>query len=480
MSVTLRDYQHDALDRVRDAYRSGARAPLLVLPTGGGKTVCFSAVVSSAAQRGNSALVMAHRRELVRQASAKLSDAGVPHGIIAPGFSQTADIVQVGSIQTLGRRTERLRRFDLIIPDEAHHATAGQWKSLIQSQPDAKLLGVTATPERLDGKGLGVECGGPFDALVVGTSVNDLMDDGYLVTAHVLAPSEAPDLSRVATVRGDFSTAGLEAAMGATLTGDAVKHYAKYADGLPAIAFCTTVAHARDVAETFRAAGYRAVAADGTTPTPIRDAAIAGLASGSVQVLCTCDLISEGLDVPAVSAVILLRPTQSLGLFLQQVGRGLRCVYAPGDYSTRIGRLNAIAGSKKPRLIVLDHAGNTLRHGLIETVRDWTLEGRKARAKKDTPPPTWRCFRCFAVQAPAQRCRDCGTERPAGEIRRLNQVEGELVAVDPARAHFLRAEPLAKLLKAATTDASLREIAKARGYKPGWVFHQKQEMRRAR
>lgn len=462
MMPVMRGYQAGMLERISGSYRTGHKAPLVQMATGAGKTPVLAEASRRAAARGKRILVVAHRRELIKQASRKLSDAGLSHGIIAPGFTATRDAVQVGSVQTLAKRLDRIGQFDLLVFDECHHASAGQWSALIAAQSGARLLGVTATPERLDGQGLGVGHGGPFDDLLIGPSVAELIEGGFLVPAHILAPGEPPDLSGIRTRGGDYAAEALAGAMGgATITGDAVEHYRRYADGLPAIAFCVTVQHAQNVAATFQKAGYRAVAASGDTPADKRDAAINGLGTGAVQVLCACDLISEGLDVPAVGAVILLRPTQSLGLHLQQVGRGLR------------------PATGKSRLVVLDHAGNSLRHGLPDSPREWSLAGRPKK-KGDVVPSTWRCFACFAIQGPKSACGSCGIARPAGEARELIQAEGDLVAVDPERVAHLRRTSLHELLAGRPSRAELQEIARAKGYRPGWVHYQMQERHNAR
>jgi DNA repair protein RadD len=460
--IALREYQDVSVRALRAAYAAGKRAPLLALPTGGGKTVIFSYVTHGAQARGKRVLIVAHRRELIRQASNKLSDVGVQHGIIAPGFTPTRDTVQVASVQTLGNRLDRIGEFDLIVIDEAHHSVAGSWSRLIASQPRAKLLGVTATPERGDGRGLGITAGGVFDTLVTGPSVRWLTDNGYLAPARVFAPAHAPDLSGVAIRMGDYDRGGLSDAMNKpTITGDAEAHYRKHLNGAPAIVFCVDVQHAKDVAAAFAKMGWRATAADGSMKAPERDAAIGGLATGAVQVLCTCDLISEGLDVPAVSGVILLRSTKSLGLFLQQVGRGLRM--APG----------------KSHLVVLDHAGCTLRHGMPDEERTWSLEGRP---KKEQAPPTRQCPTCFAIFSPASVCPECGHsfESEIKAARELEVIAGELEEINAARLDALRRTPLAQLLTGRETLSELMEIQKTKGYKQGWAFHVIRERRERR
>jgi superfamily II DNA or RNA helicase len=459
--ISLRPYQQTAIDGVRDAFRAGRRASLLVAATGAGKTVMFGFIAQQTAARGKRVLILAHRRELIRQASRKLDDVQVPHGIIAPGFTASRELVQVASVQTLGRRLSdpRYTAPDLIVIDEAHHAVAGQWRAVIDAYPAARILGVTATPERLDGRGLGIDAGGAFDDMILGPSAGELIAAGFLSRARVFAPSERPDLSGVRTVAGDYAPGALADAMQKPqIVGDAIKHYAQHAPGQPAILFSPSVAHAEAMAEAFRAAGWRAAAASGATPAAERDAAIAGLGTGDVQVLCSCDLISEGLDVPAVGCVILMRPTKSLGLYLQQVGRGLRP--APG----------------KDALVVLDHAGNTLTHGPIDMARDWSLAGRPKRTKRDADvvDPARQCPSCYAVHSPAPQCPECHHVYEVA-TREIEHVEGDLAEMTAEHLARWRNRPLRDVLREAK-DEDLAEIAKARGYRRGWVFH----MRKAR
>lgn len=441
----LRPYQHQAIQDVREAFRTGAKAPLVVLPTGGGKTVVFGDIAASAAAKGKPVLILCHRRELIRQAANKLVAAGVTPGIIAPGHPATDALVQVGSIQTLAARLQRgiaPPPAGLVILDEAHHATAGTWRAVLDAMPGAKVLGVTATPCRADGKGLGVEAGGIFDTLVEGPTVQELIDLGFLTPTRVFAPKTGPDLTGIRTRAGEFEHGALDQVMRAsTITGDAVREYARHAPGQPAIAFCCSVAHAEEVAAAFREASWRAQAVSGTSPQAERDAAISGLATGAVQLLCAADLISEGLDVPAVGAVILLRPTKSLALYLQQVGRGLRP--APG----------------KAHLVVLDHAGNVERHGLIEMPRAWSLASAPKRPMKPGEEPVRP-----------------GPGGMRGEAERIDGELSEMTEETRARLMRLKTSPMPKLLEGVSSRRELHEIARARGFKPGWVHYKWQEI----
>jgi DNA repair protein RadD len=446
--MQLRPYQADAVAQLRAAYSSGKRAPLFVLPTGGGKTFVFSFVANNATARGKRVCILVHRQELLLQASRSLTAIGVKHGLIAPGHVQNQEAVQVASVQTLGRRIARQRfNFDLVIIDEAHHAVAGTWKRLIEAMPAARILGVTATPVRSDGKGLS----DVFDHLVFGPSVESLIDMGFLVRPVVYAPPTALDMSGVRVRGGDFDQRDVADRMDKpTITGDAVKHYTRLCPGKPAIAFCASVAHAQHVAEQFKASGYSARSVDGTMLDSERRQAIADLGNGRLQVLTSCDIVSEGTDVPVVEAAILLRPTQSTGLYLQQVGRALRP--APG----------------KDRAIILDHVGNCLRHGLPDDHREWSLDGapRSARSKSDDEPDVTvkQCEKCFAVFKPSLVCPQCGHVH-AAKAREIRETEGELQEVDPA---LLRAQQKREVGQARTLEA-LIEVAKRRGYKIGWA-----------
>jgi DNA repair protein RadD len=242
-NLILRPYQTECIDALRASYASGHKAPLLALPTGGGKTLVFSLIASSARDKGKRVLVVLHRRELLKQASTKLTWAGVPHGIIAAGFKPDCEqLVQVASIQSLLQRLRKIDAFDLIIFDEAHHCQAKTWKKLIKQQTKAKLLGVTATPCRADGKGLGVEDGGCFDDLVVGPTIAELVHCGFLSPNRTFVPDNRIDMRGVRVQAGDYIANDVAKVVDtSSITGDAVQQYRKRADHKPAIAFCATV-----------------------------------------------------------------------------------------------------------------------------------------------------------------------------------------------------------------------------------------------
>jgi superfamily II DNA or RNA helicase len=407
--VQLRDYQESAVQAVRDSFRAGHKKTLLVSPTGSGKTVIFSYIAAGMAKNNKRILIVAHRRELLKQISGALKKVGVSHAVLSGGTPgiPIANVV-VASVFTLLRRMKAMKPFDLIIGDEAHHFTPdSSWGKVVAGFPSARVLGVTATPERLDGKGMGQM----FDDMVMGPTVAELTAQGFLSPAIVYAPS-APDLGSVGTRMGDYVSKQLEDAMDKPIiTGSAVKHYGKYADGKKAIAFCVSVKHAKDVAEDFRSSGYDAVHIDGGMDDTERDGVLKAFEDGRVQILTSCDLVSEGFDLPSVEVAILLRPTKSLGLFLQQCGRAIR------------------PHPDKERTIILDHAGNTARHGFIDDERDWSLAdgfvtGRGKNAEKVVSVRT--CTACFAVHKPTPTCPMCGHVYPV-MARKVKHVDGELV-----------------------------------------------------
>lgn len=442
MSITLRPYQDKFETDIRGAYAGGAKSVLAVLPTGGGKTVVFSDMAAKAAARGNSVGITAHRVEILEQIGRALEARGVPHGYLAPGFAPNPLAqVQVCSVGAMARRIDRYHRnpFKFLIVDEAHHAAAGtQWHAVINahtpdpSRPQAaacRILGVTATPQRLSGEPLSVA----FDEMIVGPSTSELIQLGALSKYRLFAPFR-PDMSGAKRQGGDYKKSDAAGIMDKpTITGDAVAHYKRIASGKRAIVFCVSIEHAEHVAAQFSAAGLRASSLDGKMDRKQRRAILAAFERGEIEVLTSCDIVSEGFDVPAIEVAILLRPTESLALYLQQVGRALRPF--PGkDYA-----------------IILDHAGNSVEraqggrgHGLPDDVRAWSLEGVKGRDKAagERTIPTVICGGCYATFRPSQPCCPyCGFERDILG-RTIKVTDGELVEVDPDLVRQARQEEI--------------------------------------
>lgn len=390
----LRPYQQQLISDARDAMRHHQRI-CIVLPTGGGKSAVAGFIAAAALDRDRSVVVVAHRRRLIQQLSETMHRWGASGALVQ-------------SVQSI--RPDRMPQPDLLLVDEAHHLVAGnQWGRLIDAWPDAHLVGLTATPARLDGVGLGVGHGGYFDHLVLGPDAAWLTAQGFLAPARVY--SWPLSMAGVRTRCGDYDQQQATQRMVAVM-GDAVAEYQRLLDGQTAIANCCSVAHAEAVAEAFRAAGIPAAALTGHTSRQQQDQMFADLTRGTLKVLAQCEMVSEGVDIPAVAGALMLRPTQSLVVWLQQLGRALRP--APG----------------KAQAIILDHAGNAHRPGLgLPTdPREWTLEGRKRR-KADPAAAVRSCPVCFCcVPAEVPECPECGHVWQA-VTREVVTIDGQLVAV---------------------------------------------------
>jgi len=413
--MILRPYQTELLDGARKGFKERIRAILLQLATGGGKTVSGSYMIKGASQRGKVCWWLAHRRELIAQTSKTFASMGIPHGIIQSGRSSDPHkLAQIGSVQTVSRRLDKLTPPDLIIFDECHHLGAGQWQAIFEAFPNAKIIGLTATPWRLDGKGLG----NWFGRMVNGPSVSDLIAEGALSKYRLFSATQ-PDLSSVGTQAGEFKRDQLAELMDKpSIVGDAVQQYQKNCAGKRAVVFAVNIEHSKHIALQFQLAGIAAEHVDGTMDAATRDGAIRRFVDGETKILSNVELFGEGFDVPAIEAVILMRPTKSLSLYLQQVGRALRP--APG----------------KEFAYILDHAGNsinpdgTLNHGFPDDDREWSLEDREKRRASEKAELTVRtCPDCFAVFRPAPQCPNCGHAYVA-QVREIEQVDGELAEVD--------------------------------------------------
>ncbi len=450
-----RPYQVDGINKIRQAFSNGAKSVLYCSPTGSGKTFVFSTIALSAMAKGTKVIILTHREELLRQAHTHLEEMGVPHGIIKAGYTPNQHHnIQLASVQTLHRRLHTFKEPNLIITDECAHAVSKTYTDIYKVYPNALHLGVTATPLRLDGKGLSQV----FDAMVKGLTTKQLIDMEYLSDYVLYGVPNKLDLSKVTKRMGDYVTSELNDLLDTPkITGNAVEHYRKYCLGKPAVAFCVSIKHAEDVAEQFRLSGITSISIDGKLNDKERERRLSGLKSGEYCVLTSCDLISEGFDLPAITAAILLRPTMSLSLYLQQVGRALR------KYEG------------KDKAYIFDHVDNFKKHGLPDDLRQWSLDGMKPKTKQELKEDEYRtrqCPVCYFVHPPAPICPECGYEYTGKERKTLEQVEGELQAINDQQENQKRWEEYEKKKKiwSCKTLEDLKATGKELGYNPYWAI----------
>lgn len=462
---SLRPYQIEIIEHVEALIGSGLRRLLIPLPTGGGKTVLAAEIARRAVLRRSRVLFLVHRRELVAQSGQKLHATGLDFGIVAADWpSRPGEPIQVASVQTLHARAIRsaaigLPPADVVIVDEAHHAIAGSWRRLIEAYPDAAIIGLSATPCRGDGRGLG----DMFQELVPCPGVPELIAGGFLVPTLVYAPPDAtPNLEGVQVKRGDYVEKQLaERVDTPKLVGDIVSTWHRLnSERRKTAVFATSIAHAVHLRDEFARSGVVAEHLDGSTPTVERDGILSRLAAGSVDVVVNCGVLTEGWDSPSVSCIVLARPTRSLGLYRQIVGRGLRPALGKTD------------------CLVLDHAGATLAHGFVDEPIEWSLAAdRKAErasaggSNAHAARILKTCPECSAVRWSGKPCPACGW-RPKPKPVPVDFQDGELGQVDRNRA-VRRDDP---------TEAERRRwhsmlawLANAKGYAPGWVAHKYRE-----
>jgi superfamily II DNA or RNA helicase len=461
----LRPYQHDVIDEFERECAVGRRRIVVVAPTGSGKTVIAAAIIKQATAAPKNVLVLAHRREIITQTSRKLHDHGIYHSIIQAGLDKLARPmaqVQLASVQTLTARALRTTRIelppaDLLVIDETHHCPASTYRKIIAQYPDAILLGLTATPCRGDGRGLG----GIFETIVEAPQVAELIAQGHLVKTRVYAPA-VPDLKGVKVQGGDYNERQLAERMDRPkLIGDIVSHWHKYGERRKTVAFTVTVPHSIHLRDEFVQAGVRAEHIDASTPKAERDATLTKLASGEIEVVTNCMVLTEGWDMPDVGCCILARPTKKMGLYRQMIGRVLRP--APG----------------KSDAIILDHAGAVFRHGFAEDHVEWTLDhdrraessAHKRREEKDSSSRLLECSQCTAIRIAGEPCPACGF-LPQRAPQYVTIAAGELGLVDGRRCVKTDInDPIVR----AQWHGMLTHIAAARGYKAGWVFHKYRE-----
>lgn len=392
----LREYQENIINNIKENLQHGIKRQLTVLPTGAGKTKIASKITMDACKKGNRVLFLVHRNELLDQASKEFSRSNILHGIVSAGSSITKSQVNIASVQSMVNRTALISHPHVIFTDEAHRSVSSSYERIYAAYPNAILLGLTATPQRTDGRPLG----DIYDKLVKGIEIPELIAMGHLSGYRLYSPPSRMNEFKKEKAFGDYKRNVLERETNKPyISGDAADHYIRYARSKKAIVFCATVAHAKSVAEMYNLKGIKAEQLDGTNTKRQRIDVIYRFRSGEIDVLTSVDLFLEGLDIPSIEVVQWLRKTSSLIVWRQGNGRGLRPC------------------PNKEHLIILDHVGNALDDdlGMPDDIVEWSLEGRaqlkKEKDEEESGVKIKRCGHCYNVdKAEARHCSACGKE----------------------------------------------------------------------
>jgi DNA repair protein RadD len=416
--MQLRPYQQNALDRIREAFRNQKRKVMVCSPTGSGKGVMLASVINSAAAKGTKVLFLVHRTEILFQVSDYMDHYAIPHGIIKAGeIYDPRHNVDLASVQTMVRRIKHkdFGHYEMIVIDEGHHSTAATYIEIIEKYAPKLLIGFTATPCRKSGMGLGAL----YNELIIVETMANLVDQGYLVPVRYFAPFE-PDLKGVKLTGGDYNEKQLSMTMmQGAITANIVEKWKQLGEDRQTVCFTTTVAHSIAVCEKFRAEGIDAEHVDGATDPEERKDILKRYARGEFKILCNCAVFTEGVDIPSISCVIMARPTKSIVMYLQCVGRGMRLADGKTD------------------MILLDMAGVYWEHGPITEITNWTLnentkmvsKENEKRKERNSRPIT--CLSCHHVYTGQLKCPHCGTipvkERYGQDVEEIDAVLGEIV-----------------------------------------------------
>lgn len=454
--MQLRPYQKKAIDNVRREYSAGNKSILVVSPTGSGKGVMLSEIIKSANDKGKRVMFLVHRREILFQVSEYMDKYDIKHGVILSGEDYVGGrLVELATVQTIRNRMKRqfFKMADIIIVDEAHHATAESYLSIIREFSDNMIIGFTATPCRKTGLGLGAM----FHTLVNVATIAELTRDGYLVPIKYFAPSE-PDLSKVKCTGGDYNGKQLDEVMSQPkLIGDIVENWIRIGEDRQTVVFTTTVAHSVAVCEAFMQVGIQAEHIDGTTDKEERKGVLDRFRAGDTRILCNCAVMTEGVDIPDIACVVMARPTKSLSLYMQTIGRGMRP--APG----------------KEDLIYIDHAGACYEHGPVEEITEWTLEAKtkngskKAQERKERNSKPLTCMTCDMLYRGQIKCPRCGT---VPDMKKYPK-DVEYIDYDLGEVCFKSRKAKTKATPADKQDwySQLIGYGREKNYKPGWAAH---------
>ena len=437
----LHPYQKKLVQQTRQELANGKNSVLIQSPAGSGKSVVIAEIARLTVKKGGYVMFMVHRKELVEQITQSFTDNDV-------NLSHCT-IMTVGKIKN---RLDKLPKPSLIITDETHHSLAKTYRDIYKYYPDVPKIGFTATPWRMNGKGLH----DVYESMVKGPSVKWLINNKYLAPFKYYSVNLVNSDKLKKSSTGDYTNKSMDKAVGKTIFGDVINTYKKVANGQQAIVYAHSVEYSQIVANSFNQAGISARHVDAKTPSTKREQIMTDFKAGKIKIICNVDLISEGFNAPDCSTVILLRPTASLVLFVQQSMRSMR--YKPGKVAT-----------------IIDHVANYSRFGLPDDDFDWTLDDRekKRNGRKDDAPAIKTCDRCFRV-VPAQSkiCPFCGfefevaqTEIQENKNAKIEKIGEFKMVADYQNNQYGKMKP-----DDANNVEDLYKIAKARGYKPGWAY----------
>lgn len=428
--MELRPYQAELINNIRHSIKHGHKSIVSVLGCGGGKSVIQAEIARSATDKGNRVLFLVHRKELCEQITNTFTAQGVD-----------MDLCSVSMVQTVSRHIEKIQAPKIIITDEAHHSTANTYKKIYNAFPDALRLGFTATPCRLNAGGLGEV----YEDLITSVSTRWLIDNHYL-SPYKYYSVKLADTSGLHVKAGDYKADEVaELMQNSEIYGETVKQWERLAKDKKTIAYCASVEAAEETAEQFRQAGYTAASLSGSTPKELRARIMQDFRDSKIMILTNCELFGEGLDVPDCECTVLLRPTQSLTLYIQQSMRSMR--YMPDKTA-----------------IIIDHVGNCYLHGLPDDDREWSLE---SKAKQANMVKIRECPMCFSVYPPTkQKCPYCGYAA-VKEIQRKDKAVVEIDLVEMQRQEDIKNTKYSDLTAESWSD--VERIRKARGYKIQWA-----------
>ena len=442
MTFILRNYQNKLINDLKNSLVQGNHNVVVQSPAGSGKTVTMAAIAKSATDKHNDVLFIVHRREIVEQVKQTFKAYGVDMALC-----------YVGMVQTVTRRLEKLDKPQLILVDECHHALAKSYTRIFDYFKQANVVGFTATPIRLSGQGLSKV----FDDLILGPQIDWLIDNNFLAPYEYYSVKLIDDKKLKKNSTGDFSSKSMDSASKNIIYGDVIKTYKRVASNTKTIIYTHNVESSKKVAKEFNDAGFKALQVDGKTPKDKRKQVMDDFRNGKVTILVNAELYGEGVDVPDCQTVIMLRPTESLSLFIQQSMRCMR--YRPNKTAT-----------------IIDHVANYTRFGLPDTPRSWSLEGRPKKKSESGGTAIRTCPHCFAVIPVAySTCPICGyvIDVENKEMKVDKNVKVEKIGKD---FHFKTDYEQVKYSQMKPQDATsyrdLQKIGKARGYKPGWAFFQ--------